>query len=207
MNLTTTPSPFQWKGVARSAGGCPHSSDIPLNPPSSRRGKTACLLLALLGACALALAPAAFAADYTLANGTVKFSAPDAWPMLMEKLDGPRQFVALQVQDPGNANALARITVTTEQVDGIQGFQTFFNGGAARARKLPGYVAASAMGGSSSLRYTASENNEKNTYTETYAFRANTAIQVRCIRPVNAPADWQASFDSGCRTIMGAVEK
>lgn len=159
----------------------------------------------LLGLCALA--PAAFAADYSLANGAVKFSATDAWPMLMEKLDGPRQFVALQVKTPDDANALARITVTTEQVDGITGFQKFFNDGADRARKLPGYLAANSPGGSSSLRYTATENREKNAYTEVYAFRANLAIQVRCIRPAAATPGWAATFDAGCQAIVTAVEK
>jgi hypothetical protein len=161
--------------------------------------------IALLGACALALAPAAFAADYSIASGAVKFSAPDAWPMLMEKQDGSRQFVALQVKDPGDANALARITVTAEQVDGVQGFQKFLDSGTARARKLPGYVAAGTLDGSSSLRYTATENHEKNAYTEVYAYRSNLAIQVRCIRPDNAPPDWRATFDAGCRSIVAAV--
>lgn len=160
---------------------------------------------ALLGACALALAPAAFGADYTLGNGAVKFSAPDAWPMLMEKTDGPRQFVALQVKNPGDPNALARITVTTEQVDGLQGFQKFVDDGTARARKLPGYAAATALGGSSNLRYTATENREKNAYTEVYTYRSNLAVQVRCIRPAAAPPDWMATFDAGCRSIVGAV--
>lgn len=159
----------------------------------------------LLGA--LALAPAAFAADYSLASGAVKFSAPDAWPVLMEKQDGSRQFVALQVKNPGDANALARITVTTEQVDGIAGFQKFFNDGTERARKLPGYATANAPGGSSSLRYTATENHEKNAYTEVYAFHANLAIQVRCIRPAGATPGWAATFDAGCRSIVTAVEK
>lgn len=162
--------------------------------------------IALLGACALAIAPAAFAADYSLANDAVKFSAPDAWPMLMEKLDGPRQFIALQVKDPGDANALARVTVTTEQVDGVQGFQKFLNDGTARARKLPGYFAINSPGDSSSLRYTATENREKNNYTEVYAYRSNLAIQVRCIRPEAAPADWRATFDAGCKAIVTAVE-
>jgi len=164
-------------------------------------------LLALFGACALATAPTASAADYSLANGMVKFSAPDAWPMLMEKLDGPRQFVALQVKSPGDANALARITVTTEQVDGVQGFQKFLDDGTARARKLPGYLAADSLGDSSSLRYTASENHEKNAYTEVYAYRSNLAIQVRCIRPAGAPGDWRATFDAGCQSIVSAVGK
>ncbi len=162
--------------------------------------------IALLGVCLFAPAPTAFAADYSLANNAVKFSAPDAWPMLMEKLDGPRQFIALQVKDPGDANALARITVTAEQVDGVQGFQKFLNDGTARARKLPGYVAANSLGDSSSLRYTASENHEKNTYTEVYAYRSNLAIQVRCIRPDAAPAGWRATFDAGCKAIVTAVE-
>jgi hypothetical protein len=163
--------------------------------------------LALLGAVALASAPAAFAADYSLAQGAVKFSAPDSWPMLMEKLDGPRQFIALQIKDPGNAAALARITVTAEQVDGVQGFQQFIGAGTARARKLPAYLATNGINNSSSLRYTASENNLKNAYTEIYAYHSNTAIQVRCIRPVTAPPDWIATFDAGCQSVATAVEK
>lgn len=163
--------------------------------------------LALLGALALASAPAAFAADYSLAQGAVKFSAPDSWPMLMEKLDGARQFIALQIKDPGNAAALARITVTAEQVDGVQGFQQFISSGTARARKLPAYLATTGLGNnSSSLRYTASENNLKNAYTEIYAYRSNTAIQIRCIRPVTAPSDWIATFDAGCQSVAAAVE-
>lgn len=199
-----TLTPFQRKAVAHGAKGCASGNHISRNPPAFRRRKAALLGLALFGMCALA--PAAFGADYALGNGAVKFSAPDAWPMLMEKTDGPRQFVALQVKNPGDTNALARITVTVEQVDGVQGFQTFVNDSTARARKLPGYVAASAPGGTSSLRYTATENHEKNAYTEMYTYRSNRAIQVRCIRPAIAPADWLATFDAGCQSIVSAVE-
>lgn len=167
--------------------------------------RTTLSIATLLGVCALALAPSAFAADYSLGNGAVKFSAPDAWPMLMEKLDGNRQFVALQVKVPADNNALARITVTTEQVNGLQGFQAFVNNGTSRAHKLQGYAAERTPGGASSMRYTATENHEKNTYSETYAFRSNLAIQVRCIRPANAPADWTATFDAGCQSVVTAV--
>lgn len=164
-------------------------------------------LVVLTGATAIALSVAALAADYSLAGGAVKFSAPDAWPMLMEKLDGPRQFIALQVKTPGDANALARITVTTERVNGLQGFQKFLNTGTERARKLPGYLATNSIADSSSLRYTASENGETNAYSEVYAYRSDLAIQVRCIRPANAAADWRATFDAGCKSIVTAVEK
>lgn len=191
--------------AARGAGGCAGGHDRPFDRPSLRPGMAACLMLALLAACALA--PAAAAAGYSLSDGAVKFSAPDAWPVLMEKPEGTRQFVALQVKDPANTDALARITVTTERVDGISGFQTFFQAGAERARKLPGYMAAAAMGGGSALRYTADENHAKTAYTEVYAYRANVAIQVRCIRPASAPADWTATFDAGCRSVIAAVEQ
>ncbi|TAN06885.1 MAG: hypothetical protein EPN38_07200 [Rhodanobacteraceae bacterium] len=198
-------TPFQRNGIARSAGGHVPGNPIPVNPALFGKGKAALLVLVLSGICVLA--PAAFAADYSLAGGTVRFSAPDGWPMLMEKLDGPRQFIALQIKDPGNATALARITVTTEQVDDVQGFQQFITAGTARARKLPGYVANTSAGNSSSLRYTASENSLKYAYTEVYAYRAKTAIQVRCIRPVAAVSDWIATFDAGCRSIAATIEK
>ena len=163
-------------------------------------------LLACTAAAALALAPTAFGADYSLANGAVKFSAPDVWPMLMEKLEGPRQFVALLVKTPGDAQALARITVTVDQVNGLQGFQKFVDDGSQHARKLPGYLPKDTPGGSSSMRYTATENNQKFAYSETYAFHSNLAIQVRCLRPVTATPAWSATFDAGCQSIVTAVQ-
>jgi hypothetical protein len=162
-------------------------------------------LIALFGALAFAATPA-LAADYSLADGAVKFSAPDVWPMLIEKLDGPRQFIVLQVKMPGNSDALARISVTTEQVDGLQGFQQFLDAGTARAQKLPGYTAQASQGMSTAMHYSASENGITNTYTENYAYHSNIGIQVRCIRPADAPADWSATFDAGCKSIVTAVE-
>ncbi|MGH8191401.1 MAG: hypothetical protein ACREP2_08135, partial [Rhodanobacteraceae bacterium] len=70
-----------------------------------------------------------------------------------------------------------------------------------------GYTAIRSLDGSTGMRYTAIENREKNAYTENYAYRSNVAIQVRCIRPVDAPADWRATFDAGCKSIVTAVEK
>ena len=165
------------------------------------------LLAPVIGALALALAPGAWAADYSLAGGAVQFSAPAAWPMLMEKLNGPRQFVALQVKSPQNPGVLARVTVTTEQVDGTAGFSQFLSQGTARARKLPGYQNQAGIGAAAGLHYTATENHHSNAYAEYYAFRHNQiAVQVRCFRPEEAPADWRATFDAGCKAIVAAVE-
>lgn len=171
----------------------------------NRRTRSMVSLAAAL-ALAFASAPAALAADYSLANGAVTFSAPDAWPMLMEKQEGQRQFVALQIREPGSSDSLARITVTVQQVNGVQGFQKFLDDDTARARKLPGYVPENSPGASSNLRYTASENGRKNTYAEHYLYRSNLGIQVRCIRPVDSPADWASTFDAGCQSIISAVE-
>lgn len=204
MNHTPFTS-FQRKAGAHGAGRRAIGNDAGSKPGLFRKERAACLLLALLAVCAVA--PTASAAEYSLSGGAVKFSAPDAWPVLMEKPEGTRQFVALQIKDPGNADALARITVTTEQVDGISGFQKFFQTGAERARKLPGYVAAAAPGDASGLRYTADENHAKTAYTEVYAYRANVAIQVRCIRPASAPVGWISTFDAGCQSVITAVEK
>lgn len=164
------------------------------------------LSAAALAIAAFTVVPAALAADYSLANGMVKFSAPDAWPVLMDSRDGPHQFIALQVKTPDNGDSLARITVRAEQVAGLQGFQQFLDHGTERARKLPGYTVESAQGATTGMRYTAIENHAKNHYVENYFYRSNLGIQVRCVRPADAPADWRATFDASCKAIATAVE-
>jgi hypothetical protein len=165
--------------------------------------------VALMGACIACASPAVLAADYSLAGGAVKFSAPDAWPMIMEKEDGPRQFVVLQVKNPspGGNETLARIAVTVERVDDLQAFQQFLNDNMARARKLPGYQVDHSQAVASSLRYAATENNHKNTYVEHYAYRDHQGIQVRCVRPADATGSWSATFDAGCKAITTEVTR
>jgi hypothetical protein len=159
---------------------------------------------ALCAACAAPLI--AHAADYSLDDGQVHFSAPDAWTALMEKHDGEPQFVALRINEPGaQPDTLARITVTTQHARDAQAFQQFVNGNVAKARRLTEYHSNDAHPIPSGRRYTATENKQKTDYTEYYYYRDGIAIQVRCVRPEAAPASWAATFDAGCSAIAKAV--
>ena len=155
--------------------------------------------------CVLCLAPlSAYAADYSLDDGAVKFSVPDDWTPLMEKHDGDPQFMALQVPGAGADALLARITVTTRHVADAQAYQQFLDEEVAKARRLPGYTGG-AGGNLPMRRYTALENKQKHDYVEYYAYRNGLGIQVRCIRPASAAAAWASTFDAGCSDIAKSV--
>ncbi|HEY3521446.1 MAG TPA: hypothetical protein VGK80_10480 [Rhodanobacteraceae bacterium] len=155
--------------------------------------------------CVLFVAPLlAHAADYTLDDGAVTFSAPDAWTPLMEKHDGDPQFLALQVPGAGAEAVLARITVTTQHVADAQDYRQFLDEQVAKARRLPGYTGG-AGGNIPMRRYSALENKQKNDYVEYYAYRDGLGIQVRCVRPASAAAAWASTFDAGCSAIAKAV--
>jgi hypothetical protein len=157
--------------------------------------------------CVFGAAPQiAHAADYSLDDGQVHFSAPDAWMPIMEKHDGEPQFIALRVAEPdAPPDTLARITVTTQHADDAHAFQQFVNANVAKARRLTEYRSNDSHPLPSGRRYTATENKQKKAYTELYYFRDGIAIQVRCVRPDAAPATWAATFDAGCSAIAKAV--
>ncbi|HET7557969.1 MAG TPA: hypothetical protein VFK08_07820 [Rhodanobacteraceae bacterium] len=161
------------------------------------------LTIALLTA---SVAVAAHATDYSLDDGEVHFSAPDAWTAIMEKHDGDPQFLALEVQEPNAPpDTLARITVTTQHAGNAQAFQKFVNDNVAKARRLTEYHSNDSHPIPSGRRYTATENKQKTDYTEYYYYRNGVAIQVRCVRPVAAQAAWAATFDAGCSAIAKDV--
>jgi hypothetical protein len=163
--------------------------------------------LLFVTALAMSVAPLiAHAADYSLDDGKVHFSAPDAWTALMEKHDGEPQFIALRINEPGAPpDTLARITVTTQHAGDAQAFQQFVKANVAKARRLTEYRSNDAHPVPSGRRYTATENKQKTDYTEYYYFRDGIAIQVRCVRPETATAAWAATFDAGCSAIAKAV--
>lgn len=155
--------------------------------------------------CVLCLAPLfAYAADYSLDDSAVKFSAPDDWTPLMEKHDGDPQFLALQVPGASAGAVLARITVTTRHVADAQDYQQFLDEEVAKARRLPGYTGG-AGGNVPMRRYSALENKQKHDYVEYYAYRSGLGIQVRCVRPASAAAAWASTFDAGCSAIAKSV--
>jgi hypothetical protein len=150
----------------------------------------------------------AAATDYSLAAGSVRFSAPGTWPQIMEKADGDPQFIAFQVPDPSPTGhqVLARVTVTVHAVSDAQAFKTWFDAGLAKARGLPQYKSGSAAG-SSRFIYTAMENGQRLYYRESYYFKGNEGVQLRCVRPLASQAGpaWTADFDRGCDAVARSL--
>ena len=156
----------------------------------------------------LAFGGQAAATDYSLAAGNVRFSAPDTWPQIMEKADGDPQFIAFQVPDPSPTGhqVLARVTVSVHAVSDAQAFKAWVDAGLAKARGLPQYKSGSAAG-SSRFIYTAMENGQRLYYRESYYFKGDQGVQLRCVRPLTSQAGpaWTADFDRGCDAVARSL--
>jgi hypothetical protein len=156
---------------------------------------------------ALLLAGAAHATDVSMAGGSISFTTPDSWPVIMQT-EGDPEVRVFQVPDPSptGSNALARITVTAKQVDSIDSFQLYVSAAATKAAALTGYHPGNSLSsskGMDSAVYSAQENGVQFVYSESYWFKNGHAIQLRCVRPATsqAGAAWQAQFDKGCLAI------
>lgn len=163
-------------------------------------------LLALL---LLATSASAAAADYTLADGKVKFSTPDDWRRIMQTQGDP-EVMAFQVPDPSPTaqNTLARVTVSSTHVADIGDFQQYVSTATAKARTLPGYRLDAAHSGATWSSYAAQESGEAQTYFERYYFHNGVAVQLRCVRPAasQAGAAWTAAFDKGCAAVAADLQ-
>ena len=164
--------------------------------------------LLTLVALMLACGGNAFATDYSLAAGSVRFSAPGTWPQIMEKADGDPQFIAFQVPDPSPTGhqVLARVTVSVHAVSDARAFKTWVDAGLAKARGLPQYKSGSAAG-SVRFVYTAMENGQRLYYRESYYFKGDEGVQLRCVRPLASQAGpaWTAAFDRGCDAVASSL--
>jgi hypothetical protein len=166
-----------------------------------------CALLALLLA---GLSAAAGAADYTLNDGAVAFSAPGDWPVIMQMSEGSPQVIAFQVKDPADTGTgeATRVTVTTRKLDDAQAFQAFVNQSLDKAKQTPGYESETGPDGSS-LRYSGLNQKTRYKYRESYFYKNGISVQLRCVHPVlkgTSPA-WVAAFDQGCDQIAASLQK
>jgi hypothetical protein len=145
-----------------------------------------------------------YAADVSMASGSINFSTPDNWLGIMET-EGDPEVRVFQVPDPSptGKDNLARVTVTVKQVPGASGFQQYMGDANAKAMALPGYKAAAVAPDPNSYVYTAQENGTQFSYSERYWLKDGRAIQLRCVRPeqTEAGATWKAAFDKGCNGI------
>jgi hypothetical protein len=156
------------------------------------------------------LSAAAAAADYTLNDGAIAFSAPADWPVIMQMSEGSPQVVAFQVKDPADSGTgeATRVSVTTRKLDDAQAFQTFVNQALDKARQTPGFESEPGPDGSS-LRYSGLNQKTRYKYRESYFYKNGIAVQLRCVHPVlkgTAPA-WVAAFDQGCDQIAASLQK
>lgn len=152
----------------------------------------------------------AAAADYTLNDGAIAFSAPADWPVIMQMSEGSPQVLAFQVKDPADSGTgeATRVSVTTRKLDDAQAFQAFVGQALDKARQTPGYESEAGADGSS-LRYSGLNQKTRYKYRESYFYKNGIAVQLRCVHPVlkgTAPA-WIAAFDQGCDQIAASLQK
>lgn len=151
------------------------------------------------------VAPACMASQFTFTNGDFKLTVPDGWPRIMQSSGDPETMV-FQAPDPapGDQNALARITVTSQRVRNLVAFQQFVSEKTNHAHALSGFKADKQRSTPTNAYYTANEGAVQQTYVEHYAFHNGFAIMVRCVRPSHSQAGraWMTRFDKGCSGVV-----
>ncbi|MCE5232656.1 MAG: hypothetical protein ABFC67_01340 [Mizugakiibacter sp.] len=159
---------------------------------------------------ALAL-PAAYAGDYALADGGVRFSAPSDWNAIMEKTEGDPQFIAFQVRDPSPsaADSLARVTVSARRIANDDAFAQYVRDQLAHAKGLSGYQPAAGAPAANRSDYSATESKVRYSYSERYYHKGMLAVQLRCVRPAASQAGpaWAAAFDRGCDDVAVSLQR
>ncbi|HWU77593.1 MAG TPA: hypothetical protein VN043_13905 [Rhodanobacter sp.] len=152
----------------------------------------------------LLLSSSVYAAEVSMADGSISFTTPDNWISIMQT-QGESESQVFQVPDPSptGKTSLARVTVTVTHVPDINHFQQFMAEATAKALALPSYKVVPEAPQPDSNIYTARENGVAFSYTERYWLKHGLAIQLRCMRPSQslAGASWKADFDKGCASL------
>jgi hypothetical protein len=160
---------------------------------------------ALLATSAVAEGPG----EYSLNDGVVKFSAPSAWPVIMQKTEGNPQVIAFQVKDPADEGSgeATRVTVTTKQLDDTNRFQSLVNVDVDKGKQMPEYEKRDS-GDPSVLRYVARNDKTRYEYRETWYLNGRALVHVRCARPLldKTTAQWTADYEKGCMQIMQSIK-
>ena len=160
-----------------------------------------------------ALATVAAHADengsYSLGEGFIKFNAPPAWPVIMQKTEGSPQFVAFQVKDPADADTgeATRVSVETKLLDDSSNFQAVVNVGMDKAKQMTGYEQHTEGVDASVLRYFAMNGKTRYEYRETWYLNGHIVVHARCARPMLAATtpQWTADYEKGCAEIMQSL--
>jgi hypothetical protein len=144
--------------------------------------------------------------SYSLDDGYIKFTAPPAWPVILQKTEGNPQFVAFQVKDPADSGTgeASRVSVETKLLDDSSNFQAAVNVGMDKAKQMSGYEQHTEGVDSSVLRYYALNGKTRYEYRETWYLNGHVVVHVRCARPMLAATtpQWTADYEKGCAEIM-----
>ncbi|MEO8672032.1 MAG: hypothetical protein ABI411_12015 [Tahibacter sp.] len=148
------------------------------------------------------------AGNFTLNEGSVHFSAPTEWSVIMQMTEGSRQVIAFQVKDPADTGSgeASRVSVTTRKLEDAKAFQDFVGTSMDKARQTPSYAEA-AGGDSANLRYSGMNAKTKYLYRESYYYQNGIGIQLRCVHPVlkGTTQSWVSAFDQGCEQIAASL--
>jgi len=160
---------------------------------------------ALLGTGAAAETPG----EFSLNEGIIKFTAPPAWPVIMQKTEGNPQAVAFQVKDPADdgTGEATRVTVSTKLLDDTSNFQALVNADVDRGKQMPDYEKRD-NSDATVLRFFARNGKARYEYRDTWYLNGHVMVHVRCARPMleKTTAQWTADYEKGCAQVMSSAK-
>jgi hypothetical protein len=148
--------------------------------------------------------------EYSLNEGSIKFSAPAAWPVIMQKTEGNPQVVAFQVKDPAEEGSgeATRVIVNTKRLEDSGAFKAQVDADVNKAKQMSEYEKRDDGVDPSVLRYFARNGKTRYEYRETWYLNGKVMVHVRCARPMleKTTAQWTADYDKGCAQIMQSAK-
>jgi hypothetical protein len=148
--------------------------------------------------------------EFSLNSGLVKFTAPPAWPVIMQKIEGNPQAVAFQVKDPADEGTgeATRVTVTTKLLDDTSLFQGLVNADVNKGKQMPEYEKRDDGVDASVLRFFARNGKTRYEFRETWYLNGHVLVHIRCARPMldKTTAQWTTEYEKGCAEIMASAK-
>ena len=165
----------------------------------------------LAGALLLTCSLAAVGANFDLNGGSVHFSAPSEWPVIMQMTEGNPQVVAFQVKDPAaeGTDESSRVSVTSRKLSDAAAFQGMVGAAMDKAKQQTGYEQDKDNADAGSLRYFGTEGKTRYHYREHFYFKNGVGIALRCARPVldKTSKAWIDGFEKGCDEISSSLAR
>jgi len=147
--------------------------------------------------------------EFSLNQGIVKFTAPPAWPVIMQKTEGNPQAVAFQVKDPADEGTgeATRVTVGTKLLDDTSNFQALVNADVDKGKQMPDYEKRDSSD-ATVLHFVARNGKTRYEYRDTWYLNGHIMVHVRCARPMleKTTPQWAADYEKGCAQIMASAK-